>query len=139
MKEKNIQTLFNRQNRVQGVFELKLCKGKSIRWDSVKDHQVKALSMAAGEGLMYKIPDSPVPVDGNGKQTRFTPRKPFDCFFVGNFPAYVAICWYVPRKRKTLYYIDIDTFVSEKAKATRKSFREEDAFYMATQILELTG
>lgn len=140
MKEKQIQTLFNKQNRIQGVFELKLCKGISIRWDSVKDHQVESLMRAKSpRGLIYKIPDSPVPRDGDGRQTRFTTRKPFDCFFVANFPAYVVVCWYVPRKRKTLYYIDIDAFLSYKLRALRKSFREFDAGQMAKYVFELEG
>ena len=138
MKEKNIQTLFGKQNKVHGVFELKLCKGKSIRWDAVKDHQIKALMMAKSEdGLYYKIPDSPV--SQTSEVTRFTTRKPFDCFFVSSFPAYVVVCWYVPRKRKTLYYIDAYDYIDAFLKADRKSYREDEAMEMARFATELKG
>lgn len=138
LKEKNIQTLFGKQNNIPGVYELKLCKGTSIRWDAVKDHQIKALTMAKSEsGLYYKIPDSPV--SQTAEVTRFTARKPFDCFFVSGFPAYVVVCWYVPRKRKTLYYIDICDYIDANVHSERKSYREDEARAMARFVVELKG
>lgn len=143
MKEKHIQTLFGQQNQIEGFFELKLCKGKSIRWDSVRDHQIKALSMAASEkGLYYKIPDTPVSAtqteDGN-RGFRFTKRKPFDCFFFRGKPAYVVICWYVPRQRKTLYYIEIHDYLRTWHESSKKSFNEGEARAMARYLVELKG
>jgi len=141
MKEKDIQRLFGKQNKIDGVFELKLCKGKSIRWDAVKPHQIEALKMARSEsGFYYKIPDAksvfrPTP-DGK-EQMSFTSRKPFDCFLVRNIPAWVVVCWYVLRKRKTLYYISIKSFLFLRSRATRKSFTEDDAAAMSSHILEL--
>ena len=143
MKEKDIQRLFGKQNKIDGVFELKLCKGRSIRWDAVKEHQVEALKMARSEsGFYYKIPDAgsvfrPTP-DGK-EQKSFTSRKPFDCFLLRNSPAWVVVCWYVPRKRKTLYYISIGAFLFLRSRAIKKSFTEDDAASMSSHVLELKG
>jgi len=140
MKEKNIQTLFGQQNEIEGFFELKLCKGKSIRWDAVRDHQIAALGLAASEtGFYYKIPDSPVSTTQNTDGFRFTKRKPFDCFFLRGLPAYVVICWYVPRKLKTLYYITIGDYVAAMERAAKKSFNEIEAKEMARFVVDLKG
>lgn len=121
----------------EGFFELKLCKGKSIRWDAVREHQIMALQAVAGSGFYHKIQDTPVSATSENSKFRFTKRKPFDCFFVKCFPAYVVICWYEIRKRKTLYFIPIDRYVDDMAAATKKSFTEHDASLMAKFVIEL--
>ena len=135
MKEKDIQRLFRKKNTLFGVFELKLCKGKSIRWDAVMPHQVEALTAISGDsGFFHKLTDPPV---FHGMQTRFNAKRPFDCFHLRNIPAYVVICWYVPRMRKTCYYIPIDVYIHHRSDSERKSFREDEADAMACHRLEL--
>jgi len=124
-KEKHVQTLFGKKNKLEGFFELKLCKGKSIRWDAVKPHQIEALKKAKDEGIYHKISDS-LPIFGGNKHMRFTAKKPFDCLFL-KAPAYVVVCFYIPRKQKTCYYIKIDRYLEAWGKSDKKSYTEEDA------------
>lgn len=125
MKEKDLQTLFGRKNKVHGVFELKIVKGKSMPFSAVADHQVNALKDVSGTGLYHKISDASYD------------RKPFDCFFLCDTPAYVVPVWYVPRKRKTAYYIRIDTFLSAWSNSERKSLTEDTAKLCADYSIEL--
>ena len=125
MKESNFQTEFGKRNSHEGVFELKLCKGTSLPFSSVAEHQEEALVAASSErGLFHKISDSPF---FPNKKMRFTKPKPFDCFCVKDYPAYVVIMWWVPRKEKNVYYISIDTWLGLKENAGRKSITEEMA------------
>ena len=119
MKEKDIQTIFRDHNQVMGVFELKLCKGTSLPFDAVKEHQRQALSQVSTDtGLFFKIPDSPI---FTGTKMRFTALKPFDCFHLAQIPAYVVICFYQPRKYKRFYYITIQAFLELEQEVYRKS------------------
>ena len=126
MKEKNFQAEFKTKNKQIGVFELKLCKGTSIRFDAVKEHQREALLQAyfSKEGLYHKISDSPVSWGMNSKM-RFTKPKPFDCLLIKNQPAFVVIMFYTPRKRKNVYYIFIEDWIEVEKKSKRKSATEE--------------
>ena len=121
MKEKNFQTEFKEKNKIHGVFELKLCKGTSIGFSSVAEHQREALLQVSTEGLYHKIADSPVSWGGQ----RFTKKKPFDCFYLKGVPAYVVIQFYKPRKKKDVYYIPITRFLKAEEEAKRKSLTEE--------------
>ena len=76
-------------------------------FNAVKEHQVEALLKAKNKGLFHKITDQPI---FGGMKTKFNKPKPFDCFFVKNYPAFVAICFYVPREKRKLFLIDIDDF-----------------------------
>lgn len=126
MKEKDIQTLFGRQNTVVGAFELKIVKGKSMPFSAVQDHQVKALWNTASEkGMHHKISDASYG------------QKPYDCFFLKNVPAYVVPVWYVPRVRKTAYYIRIETFVQLQSSAGRQSLTEAMAQVAAEHTITL--
>jgi penicillin-binding protein-related factor A (putative recombinase) len=132
MQEKDIQQVFKNKNKKFGVFELKLCKGTSMGFDHVADHQIEALkAVSSEEGLYHKIADSPVSYGGQ----RFTKPKPFDCFVLKNIPAYVVICWYVARKRKTFYYILVDKFVEKRDAVERKSITEEMCAEIAEEVL----
>lgn len=133
MKEKDIQCVFGEKNTIKGVFELKLCKKKSIRWDAVKEHQVKALLRAKHKNLYHKISDQPI---FKGMKTRFNSKKPFDCFNIQS-PAFVVVCFYVPRKKKVCYYIDIDDYINAWDKSDKKSYREEDIKDRASYKLNL--
>ena len=132
MKEKNIQSIFKNINKKEGLFELKLCKGKSMPFNSVADHQVEALvAGSCDEGVYHKISDSPVSWGGQ----RFTKPKPFDCFYFRNVPAYVVICWYVPRKKKAFHYIPIKAFIRKRDSVERKSITEEMSAEIAEEIV----
>ncbi len=124
-KEKNFQTEFKTQNKIFGIFELKLCKGTSLPFSAVADHQIKALlDVSSGEGLYHKISDSPIFA---GHKTRFTKPKPFDCFNLVGMDAYIVIMFYTLRKKKNVYYIFIDKFIDMENQAKRKSITEEMA------------
>lgn len=122
MKESNIQTIFGKKNKVHGVFELKICKGKSQPFNSVKEHQVEALVKASGSGLYHKISDFPMFA---GSKARFNRPKPFDCVFLRDTPAYVVLVWWSPRKPKEVHYILIHDWLGEQAISKRKSITKE--------------
>lgn len=127
MKESNFQTEFGKRNKISGVFELKFCKGKSLPFKSVAEHQEQALLAATTEdGLYHKITDSPFFKDPKGRM-RFTKPKPFDCFYLQYTPAYIVICFWEPRKKKNVYYIPIYTWTIMKELADRKSMTEQMA------------
>jgi hypothetical protein len=134
MKEKNIQTIFGKKNTVPGVFELKLCKGTSIPFKQVYDHQVAALLAVEQTGFYHKIQDDPV----SWGNRRFSRSKPFDCFLLRGIPAYVVVVFYVPRKRKTAYYIRISAFVQARMAASRESMTEAMARDCAQHVVELS-
>lgn len=125
MKERNIQTLFGRKNTMMGVFELKLVKGRSMPFNAVAEHQVRALSRVERGGLYHKISDASYE------------KKPFDCFRLEGVPAYVVPVWYVPRERKTAYYIRIGKFCELRDACGRKSLTETIAKEYADNFMEL--
>ena len=126
MKERDFQAEFGKRNLIIGVFELKFCKGKSIRFDSVAEHQEAALLAVEGDGLYHKITDQPFLKDMN-----FQRKKPFDCFNLAGIPAYVVIMWWIPRKKKNVYYIPINKWCCFRDKADKKSITEEMAAAIA--------
>jgi hypothetical protein len=132
MKEKNVQVIFGKNNTIHGVFELKICNGTCQLFKSVREHQVEALLKASGEGLHYKIADMPQSFYGGNKNFRFVAKKPFDCIFLKNTPAFVVLCWYTPRKKKEFHYIEIGDWETEKMIATRKSITKERSYEIAT-------
>lgn len=139
MKEANIQTLFGKylKENWQGsaVFELKLEKGTAFAFNRLAEHQVEALLTVQDQGLYHKISDS-LPVFGGNKHMRFTSKKPFDCLYI-NSPAYVAICFYKPRKYKKLLLIPINDFLAFRERHSRKSARLNELSEIAEQIIEL--
>jgi penicillin-binding protein-related factor A (putative recombinase) len=128
VKESNIQTLLGRyikdnQPNQSLAIELKFTKTKSIRWDSVADHQVKALLHVSGnDGMYYKEPDMT-------SMGGFSHPKPFDCWYLRNIKAYVGCCFYIPRKPKKIYLIPIDVYLELQDHAPRMSFREDDLLH----------
>lgn len=113
-----------------GVYELKISKGNSLPFDSVKEHQIKGL-MEAEKGLFHKISDSPIFA---GSKMRFTKPKPFDCLFIFA-TSYVVILFYKPRKPKNVYLIKIRKFITEKENSNRKSLTEERVREIADEII----
>jgi penicillin-binding protein-related factor A (putative recombinase) len=125
MKEKDFQRDFNKKNKIYGVFELKLCKGTSISFSAVTKHQRKCLYLSTTKrGFGYKIPDPPV---FKKQKTRFNKKRPYDCFKIRNMPAYVVIMFWIPRKKKNVYYIPIMDFFKlyVNTRKIRKSMTED--------------
>lgn len=118
MKEKNFQTEFTKWAKYRfkgsGVFELKICKEKSMPFGVVQEHQINALKLSKHDSVVYKIPD------GSYDQ------KPFDCFRVEKVSAYVVVIFY-RRGQKEFFMIDIDDFIKEKETSDRKSLTEDRA------------
>lgn len=127
MKEKNIQYLFGKNNKIQGFFELKLAKTTRLPYNAVKPHQLEALTQGQIKGIYHKISDSPW-------TQAFTLAKPFDCFFV-QANAYVVVCWYTPRAKKLFTYIPILRWLEAEATSDRKSITREEAEAIATHYL----
>jgi len=128
MKEKNFQKMFGtwikENEQATTAFELKICKLKSLSFDSVKEHQVEALVEAKHGYLYHKISDSPI---FPGHKTRFTKPKPFDCLVISESKAYVVIWYYHPRQPKEMIWIDINDWLKEVKASDRKSLTEERA------------
>ena len=116
MKEKDIQTKFTRwlkKHKRPGAYELKICKGKSLPFAAVKEHQVNFLLKTQIEGIAHKLSD-------------FTPGlKPYDCFFL-HAPAFVVVSFWEPRNLRT-YMINIDSFIEMRDCSNRKSLTEKMA------------
>ena len=139
MKEKNFQTLFSswvKDNKLEvrtsfgncSVFELKIEKGRSIRFDRVAEHQEKGLYDAISDGVYHKINDQPF-ISNNPDKMRFTNKKPFDCFFVSMSSAFVVVLFYIPRKKKEMIFIPISKWLSKKkefSKVGRLSIKEAE-------------
>ena len=123
MKEKDFQTEFSKRNNIHGVFELKLSKGCSIRFDAVKEHQREALLKAEDGGIFHKIQD--MPFFGGNNKLRFTKPKPFDCFYV-IAKAFVVVMFYTPRQRKNVYYLLIDDWLKAEKASNKKSITEKE-------------
>lgn len=134
IKEAQIQTLLAKKHTLFGCFELKLCKTKSIRFDSVKPHQVKGLLNAKKKGLYHKLSDFPMFA---GSKTRFNHRKPWDFFYLKGVPAYVAICFYTPRVEKIVYYIDIEDWIFASEMSDKKSITQSEVEGLCSHILPL--
>jgi hypothetical protein len=131
IKEKDVQTIFGKFNKINGAFELKLCKSTSIRYDSVKPHQRQGLKDIQNKGLYHKISDSPW-------TQKFTSKKPFDCFYLSDIPAYVVVCLYTLRKPKIFCYIPILIWEEAEIKSDRKSINREEIISIAHYVLQLS-
>lgn len=131
-----MQVDFKKHNTIFGIFELKLCKGTSLPFNAIADHQEEALLAISGEeGLYHKISDSVVNM--GSKETRFTKKKPFDCFRVKKQPAYVVIMFYKPRIKKNVYYIPIRSFIKMRDFIDRKSITERMAFEYSNHAVSM--
>lgn len=133
MKEKDLQIIFGRKNKKIGAFELKMVKGISIPFSRIEEHQILSLAECEKKGLYHKIADQTIGKFGYGSSM----KKPCDCFNTPPMPAYLVIIWYVPRKRKTAYYIRINDFVSMAINTERKSATEKMCADCCEDIVEL--
>lgn len=134
MKERDIQTLFSKVITIPGVYELKLCKGTSLPYNAVAEHQIEALQQAQNGLFFHKISDQPW---GTTNKFRFTKPKPFDCFVLDKTDAFVGVCFYKPRKKKEIYLIGINSFIIARDTDTRKSLTEEKAHDIMSYKVQL--
>lgn len=127
MREKDLQSLFTKYHkeiidklesllwheRLESfAFELKIAKGKSLPFDHVEEHQIKALSdVQNNKGVYHKISDH---ARGMGTQS------PFDCLFIRGY-SFIVVGWYVPRQRKEFHFIGIQDWITEVESSKRKS------------------
>jgi hypothetical protein len=123
MKEKDfyrdVQSWVKSINLETAVIELKLCKKEKMNVKEVKPHQISSLLAASNSILSYKIPD--VGVD----------QKPFDICHWNRCYAYVAIIFYIPRKPKNIYLININDYIRISSK--KKSISQEDCLEVSTR------
>lgn len=114
MKEKDFQTKFGhwlKANRPSSAaYELKVTKG-AFSYSKIPQHQLDGLWHAKHSSLYMKLPDV-------GYQ------MPFDCFVLGEVPAFVVIRY---EDSGVWYAIDIDDFLAECESSDRKSLTEERA------------
>lgn len=137
MKESQMQMLFGKfikstKRNHSAVFELKICKGSSLPFNAVKNHQILALQQANSTGLYHKLTDQPWITD---RPNPFTLQKPFDCFFLMNVKAYVVIWFYKPRKTKKFIFITIEDYIYESINSTRKSLTEDRAKEIGFEVV----
>ena len=106
------------------AYELKICKAKSLRFDVVKEHQVKALTEVNDGFFYHKITDPPV---FYGMNTQFNVKRPFDCFALINAKSYLIFWFYKPREPKAFIKIAMKDFLDlcYHYKEERLSFTEE--------------
>ncbi len=135
MKEKDFQSEFGKRNTIFGVFELKFCKGKSLPFSCLADHQEAALlAVNSHEGHYHKITDQPF-IPG----MTFQRKKPFDCFRLRDTCAYVVVMWWHSRRAKAVYYIPIEVWVNSKNLGNRKSITEAMAANIAYFVDDYMG
>lgn len=141
MKEAQVQVLIGRwlindfSNRTANAVavETKLIKGTSFAFNRVADHQIDALEKVKRNGLYHKINDSAF-----NSSLSFTTKKPFDCFLMKG-EAYIAAVWYVPRKKKIAYIIDIDDFTHARETCGRKSLTEQMCQDLSIETVDLSS
>jgi hypothetical protein len=98
------------------VYELKICKGSSLPFNAVKDHQIKGL-LEAETGLYHKITDFPIFA---GNKMRFNHPKPWDCAMFNKTIGYVVVWFYKPRQPKIFHKIAIKDFLKLKNGVSQK-------------------
>lgn len=106
------------------VYELKICKGSSMPFNQLQEHQEKALLQASQTGLFHKITDQPWIKD---RPYTFTSKKPFDCFALVGVKAFVVVWYYHIRQAKVFIKIPIEEFIKERETCGRKSLTEQRA------------
>jgi len=104
VKERQITGEVGRRVRDNPLFgscaiEVKYCKGETLGRSALKEHQRRALQIAHGAGLYYKISD-----ESYG-------QKPFDIFCLKGAQAYVVVVFGSMRE---VWAIPIDNYPSDK-------------------------
>lgn len=138
MNEKTLQSTFNRQlptfidqfppgksiNIESKLIDL--TKKKSIPFNMVQIHQVKALYQSQEHYLLYKIPD-----DSMG-------TKPFDLTIWRDTLSYICLFWYQPNKLKEAHLIPINNFINLREESDRQSITYQMSKENCEFIVNLT-
>lgn len=113
------------------TYELKICKGGSLPFLAVKEHQLLSLLASAKNGFYHKITDQPI---YQGMKTRFHKKKPFDCFCIVGARAYVVLWFYEPRKPKFFIKISVDAWLVKMLESQRKSITKAEAIEIGESV-----
>ena len=141
MTEKVMQTLWgnyiksNPPSQTE-VYELKICKGTSLPFDHLDQHQVQSLLDSQNSTLYHRLTDQPWM---EGRPFVFTKKKPFDCFVVVKVKAFVVVWFYIPRKPKIFFKIPIEVWLKERDTCGRKSITAQRASELGTAVLIRNG
>lgn len=132
-----MQTIFgnllkNNPPRETEVYELKICKGTSLPFASVKEHQIEALKKVETAGFYHKLSDPPV---FYGMNTRFNIKRPFDCLCIVRAKAFLVFWFYKPKQLKRFIKVRINDFLELKDKIGKKSFTEPEILGIATEVV----
>ncbi len=123
-REAQFQTLFRHWLKANpqptAAYELKQTTTDSIPFSDVQPHQIDALMAAKHGALLHKIDDS-----GRG-------IKPFDMVYL-----HIVDAWIVIRYPKCFCIIDVDRFIGERKRSSRKSLISERAREIAHVTIEL--
>lgn len=132
MKEKDAQSRFTKYIRESGydksaAFELKFrTEGTALPFSAFEPQQIPSLLKAKQACIYKKLSDA-----DHG-------LKPFDALQICNAEAWVIACWWHIGKGIWVYWIDIDDFVAEQGRSTRKSLTEDRASELAYHVHILT-
>jgi hypothetical protein len=118
MTEAKFQSEYNKWKavnmRITCAEELKVAREERLKIRDIAPHQLANLKNAKHGFIQHKIPDL-------GEQ------NPFDSFSLCEVPAYLIVLFYVPRRPKNFYIIDIDSFLGFMDDFPhKKSLTEED-------------
>lgn len=120
-----------------GAYELKLVKlkrDKSFPFSRVALHQYDGLIEIKHKGKYIPLPNTSF--FDRRLQKKKGHKKPCD-FFIIKIPSWIIICFYEERKKKLLYFIDIDKFIEYKNKSLKKSINEQECNKICDKVFDL--
>ena len=127
MKERDLNTTLNHLLHAYidytMAYELKISHSLSVPFSALKEHQERNLLQAKTGKIVFKIPDLGL-------------QNLFDGFVLCTIPAFVILCFYVPRESKNFLLIDIQRWIEEKELSERKSITKKRAIEIASLILK---
>lgn len=102
------------------ALEVKAVYGDSFPFSELKDHQIRALSLASNGIFYQKISD-----------IGLINYRPFDAFILSYVPSYVVICFH---DHKTCHGIELSRFILEKTGEKQGKKRGSMTFDRAKEI-----
>ena len=135
IKEKNIQTLlkkpltkFIEEEWKRSIwYELKLSKNKAktVPWSKFEEQQLPSLKRIKDSVFPWKISDMDIR------------RKPCDGWVAYKEETYAALCYYVPRQPKLVYFLAINDVYKLKNTPKKRSIHLDDAIRLAKFIIKV--
>ena len=129
--EKNMQSLVTRWAKdnwrkemgdKSALIELKITKTKTLPFSKIAPHQYTSLLKAKTGTLVHKLSDSAIGF------------LPADMFVLARSSAYLCVMFYVPRKPKIIYLLDILDLLQLKEIPKKRSLRESDCIEFGKAI-----